>query len=388
MDLYSNNYGLYRRLILRFIILVLGLAFVFLALPRLIRLFLPFLIAFGVVMLINPLVHRINKRFGISRRMIALVVDVVVFGLIASILGIIVYTLIVEAVALATYLQANMDRIIQSLDGLENNLSWIYSFLPQWFVDTLTIFEDRLIIFLQDSSGSILSSILNLTRSLTLTIGNFLIGLLITILAAYFMLVEYSRVSTMSRRRMGRRFSRTLILLKNSVIQSLGGFFRSQLLIAGIAFVVMYLALVLYGQAYALLIAFILAIVDLLPLIGTIAVLLPWGLLAMLNGDIQKGIFLIGLGIGFFLLRRILEPKIVGSQTGLHPLVALVSIYVGLQISGVWGAILGPLVVMLVLSVYKTGIWDDALADIRDFMRIVSHSLKRPDTARNRDLED
>ena len=388
MDLYSNNYGLYRRLILRFIILVLGLAFVFLALPRLIRLFLPFLIAFGVVMLINPLVHRINKRFGISRRMIALVVDVVVFGLIASILGIIVYTLIVEAVALATYLQANMDRIIQSLDGLENNLSWIYSFLPQWFVDTLTIFEDRLIIFLQDSSGSILSFILNLTRSLTLTIGNFLIGLLITILAAYFMLVEYSRVSTMSRRRMGRRFSRTLILLKNSVIQSLGGFFRSQLLIAGIAFVVMYLALVLYGQAYALLIAFILAIVDLLPLIGTIAVLLPWGLLAMLNGDIQKGIFLIGLGIGFFLLRRILEPKIVGSQTGLHPLVALVSIYVGLQISGVWGAILGPLVVMLVLSVYKTGIWDDALADIRDFMRIVSHSLKRPDTARNRDLED
>lgn len=388
MDLYSNNYGLYRRLILRFIILVLGLAFVFLALPRLIRLFLPFLIAFGVVMLINPLVHRINKRFGISRRMIALVVDVVVFGLIASILGIIVYTLIIEAVALATYLQANMDRIIQSLDGLENNLSWIYSFLPQWFVDTLTIFEDRLIIFLQDSSGSILSSILNLTRSLTLTIGNFLIGLLITILAAYFMLVEYSRVSTMSRRRMGRRFSRTLILLKNSVIQSLGGFFRSQLLIAGIAFVVMYLALVLYGQAYALLIAFILAIVDLLPLIGTIAVLLPWGLLAMLNGDIQKGIFLIGLGIGFFLLRRILEPKIVGSQTGLHPLVALVSIYVGLQISGVWGAILGPLVVMLVLSVYKTGIWDDVLADIRDFMRIVSHSLKRPDTARNRDLED
>lgn len=386
--MYSNNYGLYRRLILRFIILVLGLAFVFLALPRLIRLFLPFLIAFGVVMLINPLVHRINKRFGISRRMIALVVDVVVFGLIASILGIIVYTLIVEAVALATYLQANMDRIIQSLDGLENNLSWIYSFLPQWFVDTLTIFEDRLIIFLQDSSGSILSFILNLTRSLTLTIGNFLIALLIAILAAYFMLVEYSRVSTMSRRRMGRRFSRTLILLKNSVIQSLGGFFRSQLLIAGIAFVVMYLALVLYGQAYALLIAFILAIVDLLPLIGTIAVLLPWGLLAMLNGDIQKGIFLIGLGIGFFLLRRILEPKIVGSQTGLHPLVALVSIYVGLQISGVWGAILGPLVVMLVLSVYKTGIWDDALADIRDFMRIVSHSLKRPDTARNRDLED
>lgn len=388
MDLYSNNYGLYRRLILRFIILVLGLAFVFLALPRLIRLFLPFLIAFGVVMLINPLVHRINKRFGISRRMIALVVDVVVFGLIASILGIIVYTLIIEAVALATYLQANMDRIIQSLDGLENNLSWIYSFLPQWFVDTLTIFEDRLIMFLQDSSGSILSFILNLTRSLTLTIGNFVIGLLIAILAAYFMLVEYSRVSTMSRRRMGRRFSRTLILLKKSVIQSLGGFFRSQLLIAGIAFVVMYLALVLYGQAYALLIAFILAIVDLLPLIGTIAVLLPWGLLAMLNGDIQKGIFLIGLGIGFFLLRRILEPKIVGSQTGLHPLVALVSIYVGLQISGVWGAILGPLVVMLVLSVYKTGIWDDALADIRDFMRIVSHCLKRPDTARNRDLED
>src|SRR5699024_4253836 len=109
------------------------------------------------------------------------------------------------------------------------------------------------------------------------------------------------------------------------------------------------------GQEYALILALILALVDLLPLVGTIAVLLPWGIFEWIIGDPSKGVFLVILGIGFFLFRRVTEPKIMGTQTGLHPLLALIGIYVGIEVFGLWGALLGPLVMVILISIIRSG---------------------------------
>ncbi len=373
----STHTELYKRLILRFFIFVLFILFVFLVLPWALRVFMPFLIALGVVMAINPLVSRINRRFGISRRVIALIVDLLVFVAIASLLGFLIYTAITEAIALATFLQTDIDEVFKGIENWDQSVSWFYQFIPQWLVEAISMFEDNVISFVQESSREILSGALNVTRSLTLKVGSFFIGLVIAILAAYFMMADYNRISTLARRRMGRSLARSFRLLKTAIINALGGYFKAQLLLALAAFLIMFVALGIYGQPYALLIALFLGIVDLIPLIGTIAILLPWGVFELASGDLRKGVFLIILGIGFFLFRRVIEPKIVGSQTGLHPLVALISIYVGLQISGVWGAILGPVLVMLFISIYKTGMFNNSIADLKDLAKILRTKLRR-----------
>lgn len=139
----------------------------------------------------------------------------------------------------------------------------------------------------------------------------------------------------------------------------------------------MFIAFSLYGVDYALTIAFVLAIVDIIPLIGTIAVLLPWGIYELIFGITNFGVFLVLLGIGFFIFRRLIEPKIMGTQTGLHPLFALIGIYVGIQFSGLWGALLGPLVMVVFIGIIKSGILDNTFADMSEVYHKISATLNR-----------
>jgi predicted PurR-regulated permease PerM len=148
-------------------------------------------------------------------------------------------------------------------------------------------------------------------------------------------------------------------------------YFKSQLILASLAFVVMFIALQIYGlffeMKYIFLIALSLMIIDFLPILGTSAILIPWaGYAILMEGDIVKGVFLLALAAGFFVLRRLVEPKILGSQTGLHPIVALMSIYIGLRLAGVWGAILGPVLVIMAIGVYNSRVFDNTIQDLKD----------------------
>ena len=154
-------------------------------------------------------------------------------------------------------------------------------------------------------------------------------------------------------------------MLWDAVKSAFGRYLKAQLLIALTAFALMFPALFIYGQKYAFLIALFLAFLDFLPLLGTSALLTPWGIIEIVRGDIVKGLFLFSLTGSFFFVRRFMEPKIVGSQSELHPLVALLSIAVGIKLSGLWGAILGPIAMMIVVSLIKAHIFDNTVKDIR-----------------------
>jgi predicted PurR-regulated permease PerM len=148
----------------------------------------------------------------------------------------------------------------------------------------------------------------------------------------------------------------------------------------------MLLAFVIYGQPYAFLLALVLAIVDLIPILGTIALLLPWGIIDIMGGNYNHGIFFIILGIGFFFIRKVMEPRVLGSQIGLQPLVALFSIYVGLKFSGFLGAILGPMIVMFLISLNKAGFFTNTISDIRLLANRISNLLAK--SGPNESLED
>jgi len=116
-----------------------------------------------------------------------------------------------------------------------------------------------------------------------------------------------------------------------------------------------------------------------LPVIGIIAIVLPWGIVEYVVGDPHKGIFLALLGIIFFIIRKLLEPKVMGTQTGLPPLLVLFSSYVGLQFSGLWGALLGPVTLMFVISIARSGILDNTMADLRMIYDLVADMLRSED---------
>lgn len=383
----TTNTVLYKRLFLRFILIALFFLFIIYVLPMAIRILFPFFLAFIVAALINPLTTKINQHFGISRKVLALIIDLLIFLIISSLLGLLFYTIIGDIITLASNIQQNWDGILNFINGIEDKLSNITDLLPPEVVKWLSGFEESFFAFLQNASKALLNSAIVTTGTLTIKIGNFFIDFIMYILAAYFILVDYNRIASLAKKAVGERLAGYFSILKSSVLKALGAYIRSMLLLALFAFVFMLVAFLLYGQPYALLIALFLAFIDIFPVIGTIAILLPWGIVTLFIGDIHKGIFLIAIGIAFFVLRKLAEPKIVGSQTGLHPLLALISTYIGLQFLGVWGALLGPVLLMLCISIVKSGILDNTLIDLKELSKIISATLHKSSPKKDDDAE-
>ena len=109
------------------------------------------------------------------------------------------------------------------------------------------------------------------------------------------------------------------------------------------------------AMGIALLLAVVIAFIDALPVFGTGTVLLPWAALCCLEGNFPKGIALTALYLVIWLVRSIMEPKLMAKSAGLPPLPALMAMYVGFCAMGVAGMILGPILLLLVKQLHDGG---------------------------------
>lgn len=127
--------------------------------------------------------------------------------------------------------------------------------------------------------------------------------------------------------------------------QSLRRYLRACLIMAGLTALEMFIGLSLLRKPYAFLLALLIALVDLLPVLGTGTVLIPWGLVELLLGHTASGLGLLALYAASLILREVLEPHLVGRSLGLHPLVSLLATYIGFSLFGIPGMLVVPIVV-------------------------------------------
>lgn len=364
-----------KRLLIRVCLgLALILFFVFLF-PRVLSMLSPFILAFILAAILNPLVNKVSKSGKISRRLLAAALSTAIFLFVLSIVGFVLYTIGHEIVSPKTFIQQNLNTIMGSLSIIKVKIAEIVDFLPVQIQEMVQGLEENIFSFLQKAVEDVLEYLFSSAAALTTKAGSILINFLLTVLGAYFIIADYNGLIAAAKKRMNSKTEEMIVLLRDSIVSVLGGYARAQVVLALLAFVFMFIALVIYGQPHAFFIALFLSFIDLLPLLGAIAALAPWGIVEMLGGDMTKGLFLIGLGISFSVIRKIIEPKILGSQTGLHPLAALISTYVGLQLSGLWGALMGPMVLMLIMSITKSGIFDSTVSDFKDFATAIIKML-------------
>ena len=139
------------------------------------------------------------------------------------------------------------------------------------------------------------------------------------------------------------------------VRQALGGWLKAQLKLALLTCGVLAAGFLLLRIPYGVLWAVPVALVDAVPMLGTGVVLIPWALVVFLQGKTVMGIGLLLLCAVTMVLRRILEPKLVGKQLGLDPLLTLVFLYAGYRFWGFLGMILAPLLAAAVKTFTVSG---------------------------------
>ena len=173
-------------------------------------------------------------------------------------------------------------------------------------------------------------------------VPSFLLSAFAAVFTAFFLLKDEEKISSLSLKFFGNKVCNGFVKFKNTFLKTASSYLKAQLIIVGIIFVILLIGFMILKVRYVFVLALITALVDAVPILGTGTVLIPAGVFCFLSGNTSLGWgFLILYGITL-LARQLCEPKILGKAFGIHPLVALFSIFAGMKLFGIAGLVFGP----------------------------------------------
>ncbi|WP_410511978.1 sporulation integral membrane protein YtvI [Paenibacillus sp. BR2-3] len=176
--------------------------------------------------------------------------------------------------------------------------------------------------------------------------------LIVVVLAAFFLSIGWERHNEKLTGWLPEPFIRPLFDIWRDLRKALFGYLRAQMILISITAVIVVIGLLLLGVKSAFAIGLMIGFVDLLPYLGVGIVMLPWAAYSYMTGDLALGVGLSVLFAIILIVRQVLEPKVLASSIGLDPLAMLIGMFVGLQICGVLGLIIGP-VILVILDAFK-----------------------------------
>ena len=210
------------------------------------------------------------------------------------------------------------------------------------------------------SLGQMISSLSVVVMSAATNVASAVPGLFIKIvlmiISTFFIAVDYDRLTGFCLRQMSENAKTVFFQIKEYIVGTLLVCIRSYLIIMSITFVELSIGLSFAGIKHAILVALFIACFDILPVLGTGGIMVPWTVLTAIQGNYTLALALLIIYLVITVIRNIIEPKIVGSQLGLHPVVTLCSMFVGAQLLGAVGLFGFPIVLSLLRYLNARGV--------------------------------
>ena len=310
----------------------------------------PFLLGTGLALLAEPVVRFLCGRLRLPRGAAAGIGVTGVFVGISILFLMLCAFLVRELGILAGILPDLTDTARSGITLLQNWLLNLAGRMPAsvrpFLVENVTtLFSgstallDRAFSYVLGLAGAILSHVPDSALSLgTAVISGFMIS------------AKLPRIRAWLRENFPREKLRPLLRAFKRIRIAVGGWLMAQVSLAGVTMGILLAGFLILRIPYALLWAFGISLLDALPVLGTGTVLLPWGLICLLQGDKARAIGLVAVYAVISLTRSALEPKLVGQKLGLDPLATLFALYAGYKLWGIGGMILSPLLAVTVVQ--------------------------------------
>lgn len=324
----------------------------------LIMLFLPFILGYLISQLINPLAAWLQRKLKLPRQVSAIFVIVLTLGIVGGIVGGIIWKIVVEIRSFYDHFPAIYESAKASWEQFADRFANVYAAMPEYVQAFLHNFGDAISQRLSDGINGRYTPVMEKAGDVAKALPSIFIAIIVFILSLYFMVTDADRIQAGIGRVLPKKMLAGFDRLKFEIRHYLGGYIRAQLIIMSISFCVLFIGLTILKIEYALLIALGIAFLDALPFFGSGAALWPWSLVSFLMGNPRRGIGLVIIYLVVIFIRQLVEPKIVSNKIGMHPIVTLMSMYVGFRLFSIGGMILGPLTLMLLISFYRAGVFD------------------------------
>lgn len=338
----------------KFLPAILAAAAVFLALRCLMPILLPFILAVLLALAAEPLVRFFTQKAHLPRGAATGIGVTMALVMLILLVMVLVALLLRELGTLAGVVPDLEDTAVQGMGLLENWLLSLVSRTPDSISPILThsvegIFSDSTALLDQ-----VTSRILGLASGIVSRLPDSALGLFTWLLASYMVSAKLPRLKSWLGSHMPPAWNDRYFPMLQRLKASVFGWLKAQCKLIGVTFLVLTAGFFILQVPYAPVWALLIALIDALPVLGTGMVLVPWSLVCFLQGDSVRGIGLLGIYAAAAVLRSVLEPRLVGKQLGLDPLVTLAAMYAGYRLFGFGGMILAPLLAVIVTQLLTT----------------------------------
>jgi sporulation integral membrane protein YtvI len=323
----------------------------------------PFIIAIMFALLLNPFINFLENRARMPRTVAVLFSILLVLAGIIGLITILVVELIHGTTYMAEQIPFHFKTLILFIEEfIADQIMPIYDKLAS-LVSTLEpsqqIAVKSNIQKIGDEIASTGAAILQeLLQAIPAALGNlpsYLSVLVFSLLGTFFIAKDWYKFSNIMNRVIPQPITESSGNVFEGLKKALFGFIKAQLTLISITAIIVMIGLVLLQVDYAITIAVITGLIDLLPYIGTGIVFIPWIFYSFFTGHYFLTTGLSILYMVVIIQRQMMEPKILSSHIGLDPLATLVSLFVGFQLWGLGGLILGPVLLVVINTLYQTG---------------------------------
>ena len=361
----------YLRMILNIVIPFLGLCLVIFLGPRLLRFFMPFVVGWILALLANPLVRFLERRVKLVRRHGSMLIIIAALAIVIGLFygaGLLVYR------EMGSFL-ADAPEIYQSViaeigDALQNGRK-LAEYFPQNLQPPLLAFSDNLDGLFGKLVSRAAEPTVQIAGHVAKSIPNLLVNMVITILSSYLFLADRESIMRWLKGHLPAFIFRYIEYMKRDAKGVIGGYFLAQFRIMCVVALILAAGFLVLGVRYGVLLAFLTAILDFLPIFGTGTVLFPWAVVKLFAGEYAYATGLILLYILTQVVRQIIQPKIVGESMGLPPLMTLFLLYLGFKLRGLTGMILAVPMGLVFINFYKYGAFDSMIRNFRMLMEAI-----------------
>lgn len=316
----------------------------------------PFVVGFGVAFVLKPVINGIAGMTHVNRKPVAAITVLLFYATIG--VGI-VYTIFMLVVNIREWIeqlpQFYKETLEPALFALVNEAEKQLSLLDPVWIDNLQNLATNAIGQIAQLITSFSKGTVGLLSGAAASVPAFFVSVLFSIISSFFIAMDYYKITTFITSQFSEKNRGIIFDIKDYVIGSVFKMIRSYALIMFITFVELYIGLSILRVENALGVAAVIALVDILPVLGTGGVVIPWIVIEFITGDVHMGIGLLCIYLFVTVVRNILEPKIVGNRVGLPPLIMLLCLFVGVKLFGALGIVIMPFMAIVIKNLNDSG---------------------------------
>lgn len=296
----------------------------------------PFIVAFAIAFLIQPVTKFLRTKMKFRKNTPAILASFIVYILIFTLLALLFYSIISEAMQLVRNLsKANLDVVIKPIRSIINEIGLYFQNIDPTFIEK----NSSQLTNLLKNGMNIVGKSLNTFLSIALSIPMWITVMFVVILSTYFF--------TRDMRSIKNRFISVFSESGKEKIEKIWGqgiimltkYIKAYFFIYFLTFIQTLIGFSILGIKYSVILSIICAVADILPVLGIGLIYLPLAAIYLLTGNYFAGIGILVLFILISVVRQIVEPKIVSTSLGIHPVATLIAIFIGLKAFGLIGMV-------------------------------------------------